>query len=308
MRGGNSKRAERPDRFRNSGRNHLYSVRNDGEHTLHRMAGNEDVYRLPAVAAVYAEGSQLFPPEETILRLLLPELRTARMLDLGVGGGRTTPHFAKSVREYVGADYSESMIRECQRRFTAYPDRLSFVVCDARSLRMFASGSFDFILFSMNGIDSVNHRDRLTVLKEIQRVARPGGWFCFSSHNLNFGARFFEWRQMIRLHPRFARRTAAWFLARFVHNWRVSAATLQRSQHMIITERAHSRWMPTYYIRPGEQLSQLREHFSDVRVFSFASGAEILGREALRDAPDMCLYYLCRVRPLQLRQAFFSSR
>src|ERR1700756_2475583 len=88
--------------------------------------------------------SILFPPEGTILRLLLPELRTARMLDLGVGGGRTTLHFAKCVREYVGVDYSESMIRECRRRFATSPEPFSFVVCDARSLKMFASGSFDF--------------------------------------------------------------------------------------------------------------------------------------------------------------------
>ena len=259
------------------------------------MTRNEDVYRLPEVAAVYAQGSALLPPEETILRLMLPELRTARMLDLGVGGGRTTLHFARCVREYVGADYSESMIRECQKRFATYPDPLSFVVCDARSLQMFASGSFDFILFSLNGIDSVNHSDRLTILKEIRRVGKPGGWFCFSSHNLNFGAQLFELRQIITLNPRFAKRTAKRLVLRFVYNWRVRAATLRRSQYMMINERAHSRRMLTYYIRPEEQLSQLSETFTDVRVFSLASGSEITGHSELRNVQDMCLYYLCRI-------------
>jgi ubiquinone/menaquinone biosynthesis C-methylase UbiE len=259
------------------------------------MTRNEDVYRLPGVAAVYARQSTLFPPEETILHLMLPELRTARMLDLGVGGGRTTLHFARCVREYVGADYSESMIRECERRFATYPDPLSFVVSDARSLQMFAGGSFDFILFSLNGIDSMNHSDRLTILKEIRRVGRPGGWFCFSSHNLNFGAKLFELRQVITLNPKFAKRTAKRLVWRFVYNWRVHAATLRRSQYMMISERAHSRRMLTYYIRPEEQLSQLSENFADVRVFSFASGSEIVGHGELRNVQDMCLYYLCRI-------------
>jgi ubiquinone/menaquinone biosynthesis C-methylase UbiE len=259
------------------------------------MIRNKDVYRLPGVATVYARESALFPPEETILQLMLPELRTARMLDLGVGGGRTTLHFARCVREYVGADYSESMIQECERRFAAYPGPLSFVVCDARSLQMFPGGSFDFILFSLNGIDSVNHSDRLTILKEIRRVGKPGGWFCFSSHNLNFAAQLFDLRQVITLNPRFAKRTAKRLVWRFVYNWRVRAATLGRSQYMMITERAHSRRMLAYYIRPEEQLSQLSEHFAHVRVFSFASGSEIVGHGELRNAQDMCLYYLCRI-------------
>ncbi len=259
------------------------------------MTGNEDVYRLPEVAAVYAQQSTLFPPEKTILNRMLLKLRTARMLDLGVGGGRTTLHFARCVREYVGADYSESMIRECQRRFATCPDPLSFVVCDARSLERFAGGSFDFILFSLNGIDSVNHSDRLTILKEIQRVGKPGGWFCFSSHNLNFAAQLFELRQVISLNPKFAKRTAKRLVWRFVYNWRVRAATLRRAQYMVIRECAHSRRVLTYYIRPEEQLSQLSEHFTDVRVFSFASGCEIVGHSELRKVQDMCLYYLCRI-------------
>ena len=53
------------------------------------MIQNKDAYRLPFVVANYARKSDLQAPEETILRLLLPRLPTARMLDLGVGGG---PH------------------------------------------------------------------------------------------------------------------------------------------------------------------------------------------------------------------------
>jgi ubiquinone/menaquinone biosynthesis C-methylase UbiE len=248
------------------------------------MTRIEDLYRLPEVAAVYARESGLFPPEETILQFLLPELRNARMLDLGVGGGRTTLHFAKHVREYVGADYSPSMIRECEKRFASYSHPLSFVVADARSLTMFESQSFDFILFSLNGIDSVNHADRLKILKEVHRVAKTGAWFCFSSHNLNFVPQLF------------AQRTPRAIALRCLYNWRVRASALKHAPYLTIHEWAHARRVLTYYIRPAAQLSQLGEHFTDVRVFSFETGREIVDQSELQNAQDMCLYYLCRIR------------
>ena len=260
------------------------------------MTRNEQVYRLAGVAAEYARMSVLFPPEATILRAMLPELRTVRMLDLGVGGGRTTLHFAKCVREYVGVDYSENMIRECQMRFATYPDPLSFVVCDARSLQMFAGGSFDFVLFSFNGIDYVNHSDRLNILKEIRRVGKPGSWFCFSSHNLNCCDELFDLRQMVTLNPKFAKRTAKRLILRFVYNWRVRAATLRSSQYMMINDGIHSCQLLTYYIRPKEQLDQLSDNFTDIRVFSSVSGCEIREHGELEYIQDSWLYYLCRIR------------
>jgi ubiquinone/menaquinone biosynthesis C-methylase UbiE len=259
------------------------------------MIRNEDVYRLAGVAEGYARQSDLQPPEEAILRLMLPTLPRAKMLDLGVGGGRTTLHFAKWVREYVGADYSESMITECRRRFSTYPDHISFAVCDARSMEMFASASFDFILFSFNGIDYVSHVDRLKILKEIRRVGKPGGWFCFSSHNLNSCAQLFKLSRMVSLNPRFAVRTAKRLVLRFL-NWRVRTSTVMRAPYMAITDASHDRQLRTYYVRPEEQFAQLSEDFTDVQVFSLATGAEVRGHTELRNVEDSWLYYLCRIR------------
>jgi SAM-dependent methyltransferase len=156
---------------------------------------------------------------------------------------------------------------------------------------MFASGSFDFVLFSFNGIDYVNHSDRLTILKEIRRVLRPGGWFCFSTHNLNFCGQLFDLRQMISLN---LKRTVKRLILRFVYNWRVRGASLGRSPHMTINDGTHSCQLLTYYIRPEAQLSQLAEYFTDIRVFSSVSGSEILGRNELRNVQDAWLYYLCK--------------
>ena len=229
------------------------------------MDRNLDTYSLREVAAGYARESHLQLPEESILRLILPKLPTARMLDLGVGGGRTTLHFAKWIREYVGADYSPSMILECQRRFSGYPNHISFRVCDARSMEIFETNYFDFILFSFNGIDSVTHEDRLKILKEIRRVGKPGGYFCFSSHNLNWCANYFDWRRMLSLNPKVTARAARRLVRRFFFNRGLRADDVRQAPYVLFNDGAH-RNLRHYYIRPLEQLAQLEADFTEVRV------------------------------------------
>ena len=48
----------------------------------------------------------------------------------------------------------------------------------------FDSNSFDLAWFSFNGIDYVATAGRVRILEEVRRILRPGGTFCFSSHNL----------------------------------------------------------------------------------------------------------------------------
>ena len=260
------------------------------------MPRNKDLYDLPAIAADYARQSCLQPPEETILRVMLPSLPKARMLDLGVGGGRTTVHFADKVREYVGADYSESMILECRNRFAGGPPHISFTVCDARSMDQFEAGSFDFILFSHNGIDSVSHEDRLQILREIQRVGKPGGSFCFSTHNLNWCANIFDLRRIITLNPRLAGRMAKRLVLRFIYNSGVRAAQVRNAPFVVLNDGAHHGKLQHHFIKPLEQIAQLREAFTDIRVFPLATGAEIEDQSKLRTVEDPWLYYLCKIK------------
>jgi SAM-dependent methyltransferase len=102
------------------------------------------------------------------------------VLDLGVGGGRTTPYLSNIASDYIGVDYSEEMIRACR---TKYP-RLRFEVADAADLSLFANGLFDAIVFSFNGIDYlVPDESRQQCIRECLRVLKPGGTFVFSCHN-----------------------------------------------------------------------------------------------------------------------------
>ena len=54
--------------------------------------------------------------------------------------------------------------------------------------------------------------------------------------------------------------------------------------------------MRMYYIRPLAQMVQLSEAFTDVRVFSLATGAEITDQSRLSVVEDLWLYYLCKIK------------
>ena len=144
---------------------------------------NQREWEDPSLASWYGTFDHLFAPERTILETLGPRLAEMSMLDIGVGAGRTSLHFAGLVRRYDAIDYSTAMIAECRRRL---PDVGSFHVADARDLSLFADATFDFVLFSFNGIDNLGFDDRDRALREISRVLRGGGVFAFSTHNLEF--------------------------------------------------------------------------------------------------------------------------
>lgn len=142
---------------------------------------NLDTYDSPEVVARYEQQDYLLAPEQRLLERLAPRLNTLRMLDLGVGAGRTTVHFAPRVGSYVGLDYAPQMVAACERRF---PGQWPFVVGDVRDLSQFADASFDLVLFSYNGLDSVPLADREQALAEIRRVCAPGAVYAGSFHNL----------------------------------------------------------------------------------------------------------------------------
>lgn len=140
--------------------------------------GNRQKYESAKVVSLYEARSELQASEAYLFaRYLEPELS---ILDLGVGGGRTTLHLAKSARRYVGADYSSAMVGACRRRFPEH----EFRQCDATDMAMFGDAEFDTVVFSFNGIDVIRtDLDRAGCLAEISRVLTPGGLFIFSSHN-----------------------------------------------------------------------------------------------------------------------------
>jgi SAM-dependent methyltransferase len=103
------------------------------------------------------------------------------VLDIGVGGGRTTGLLQPLARTYVGVDISPEMLALARERFPAADLREG----DAVGLAGIPDRAFDLVVFSYNGLDAVNHADRATALASMVRVTRPGGKVLFSSLNLD---------------------------------------------------------------------------------------------------------------------------
>ena len=119
-------------------------------------------------------------PEEEVLQRISSGAAEQRMLDIEVGSGRTTPHFAPHFFEYVGIDADESSVRACRKRYAKTLDTGHFDVCDVRSMKKFRDGTFDFVLYS-SGLDDFTESDREVALAEIRRVAKNGARFLVAS-------------------------------------------------------------------------------------------------------------------------------
>ncbi len=257
---------------------------------------NQKTYTDRDVVYYYAQLSRLQPAEQTILELLRGQGSTMAMLDIGVGAGRTTPHFSPVVNRYVGIDYSAEMIAACHQRFGRSPASTSFEVCDARDMSRFDDNSFDFILFSFNGIDYISHGDRLAVLQEVRRVGKSGGYFFFSSHNLQGIEQAFAWKKQLSLNPVSTYTNLVMLaLLRFL-NRPLSLSQLNAADYAVVKDESHNFRLSTYYIRPQAQIRQLQQGFEHIRVYSWQDGQEITSRAALQGNTEMWLYYLCTIQ------------
>jgi ubiquinone/menaquinone biosynthesis C-methylase UbiE len=120
-------------------------------------------------------------PHETAvecLRLLLPNLSGAAVLDVACGQGLATRAIAADgAHSVVGTDLSESMIDIARgHEFTSEATPISYVVDDAQTLSTFEDASFDGVTCQL-GLMDIPNLD--AALASIHRVLRPGGWFVF---------------------------------------------------------------------------------------------------------------------------------
>jgi ubiquinone/menaquinone biosynthesis C-methylase UbiE len=240
-------------------------------------ARNRRFYEQPETVEEYAYTSQLFPEEELVFERCADHIRGRRVLDIGCGGGRTTPALLERTTQYTGLDYSSQMVERCRQK---WPET-DFRHGDASDLSLFGDGEFAFVLFSFNGIDSMSHEKRLRTLREVYRVLEPGGIFAFSTHNRDD-------RNIVTSID--LRNRSIRYNLRNLRSY-LSARKLQErtSTYAILSDPLAGFGYLTYYIRKQDQVRQLEEAgFGDVVVID--QGARIAQPETEDRVSQWCHY------------------
>ncbi len=229
------------------------------------------------------------------------ELRNAKVLDIGIGFGRTTQYFANLCKEYVGTDYQQAPIDFCKQNFK-YLQNVTFYCCDARDMSIFGDNYFDIVLFSSNGIDYVSHTDRILVLEEMKRVCKQNGIIYFTSHNLQgfndflgakreFSVKFLtDPCKFIRLLKN------RLFLTRLKRKNPSINSIINNSstQEYAIICYAQNFKLTLHFISPDKQIEQLKKMgLKDIRIISI-DGVEVKQTDELKSLKDFVICYLCR--------------
>jgi len=223
-------------------------------------------------------------------------LAGAHILDLAIGGGRTTSFLASVAETYVGIDISPEMVALARRRFPGVDLRVG----DVRDLSGFADGGWDVVDLSFNSIDALPRADRLATLREIHRILAPGGHFVVSMLNLRDGPaespgledlkpslRPSTWR-----HPRMAGLQTARALMAFWYHRGSVAHTEQGDDWAMRPLRAHEFRFVVHFSRFGAAVRMLREAGFTIEG-SWSSAGEPLDLASERVDVDY-MHFHCR--------------
>lgn len=241
----------------------------------------------------YTLSNNLTKPEQVVLDLLKTKPRLKALLDIGVGGGRTTKYFAEVTKKYIGIDYSENMIKSCRETFQNIPNS-SFAVLDARNLIIYPNDYFDFVLFSHGGLDAVENDDRIRILEEIRRVSKDRGYFFFSTANLDSMSQFCQMRGL-KNPELFAKEIIRIMLIRLLNPemWKYIKGKRRDLEHTMFIVGHHGWNLKTYCITPQAQIKQLKEiGFGNIRIYD-SHGKEIADK---CNITDFELHFLCETQ------------
>ena len=163
------------------------------------------------------------------------------VLDIGCGTGRATRVLDSMGFDVVGLDLSEALLSETSSRF----GDINFCMGDVCSLP-FGAESFDYALFTWMGIDHIApESQRIEALREVERVLKPNGIFVFRTHNL--------WSTYV------IRSLDAAGVRKYLQFWYHNLRNGRVGSHYKIDNSIAGEMQPMYYIRPRDQLTQLRD-------------------------------------------------
>ncbi|HKV53830.1 MAG TPA: class I SAM-dependent methyltransferase [Candidatus Binataceae bacterium] len=248
---------------------------------------NHRAYASDGARAAYANPARwrLFPAEEVVLNKLRPEIENREILDIGIGGGRTTDALLSISHRYCGIDYSETLVEAARQRFNLN----TLYTCDVRDMRRFANDRFDFAMFSFNGIDNLSHDGRIRGLREIHRVLKSRAILLFSTHNRDWRhLRKFPW-QMPGWWRSPAIRLSIKTLARLPRHIRMRRLETSEKDYEIVNDGGFGYRILNYYISIDSQIEQL-ESLGFTGVEAYGMNGEVVTADT--EAPF--IHYVAR--------------
>ena len=262
---------------------------------------NRKTMTTASVVTHYARPWDLSKAEQATFERVAAQAKDQPILDIGVGGGRTVAALRRISHDYLGIDYSQGMVDACRQRF---PDA-RFELADARALSDVADASIFLAVFSCNGIGMVSHADRLLILREVQRVLRPGGFFVFSTHNRNSpecrrGFLFppFDWSfNPLRLAVRSLRFTGETVL-RMRNRRRHHPHEVHADDYSVINDVCHHYSTLLYYLTLAKQRQQL----VDAGFEADAEAYDLSGQRIVDDTSDDSIALIARKPSVPLPQ------
>jgi SAM-dependent methyltransferase len=247
---------------------------------------NSRFWKLPSTVNCYSSRDTLFAAETVLLEKLRPEIANKKLLDIGVGGGRTTRFLLAISRDYTAIDYSAPLVEAVRLKFNID----SVYCCDAREMRRWCDGTFDFALFSYNGLDYVSHTDRLTILREVWRVLQPGGIFVFSTHNRDFiNAGLLPWRRTDLKLTRSFLLECAGAMVLLPRHVRMKRHEIHVNEYAILNDSAGDYSLLTYYISIDAQVRQAAQiGFDSIEAYNMN------GQPVSADQSSPWIYFIVR--------------
>ena len=253
------------------------------------MDPNLAAYEDEQVVSNYRHQHYLTRGESHILLSQESIFRNCRLLDIGVGAGRTTQYLLPLVAEYHGIDYSNAMVEACRARFAGQAKAI-FSHEDARNLDHFEANYFDVVIFSFNGIDTVDLAGRTAVLKAVYRVLKPDGQFIFSFHNIGYLDQLY--------HYQWAKNPFHWYgnlkRWRLVRKLNGSREQYHKLKYCFIKDGGEQFRIMICYSLPSWQINQLRSYgFSFLEAIDSQSG-KLINPGKIDQHRGAWIYLRCR--------------
>ncbi len=248
---------------------------------------NAQIFFKAKLATWYA-GEPLVAAEAIILIRHREAFAGKRVLDVGVGSGRTTRYLLPFAASYLGIDVSPPMIALYRRDWPA----AELAELDMRDLAKLHPRQFDFILASSGVFDVLTHEARLKAIGDCVALLAPQGFLVFSGHNrrykraglppkLEFSGSKIRWPL-----------TAARFVRDNINHFKMKQFEQHEGDYALLNDIVHGFQGVFYYTDRATQTHQIES--AGLSLVEVVGDNGRLMKEGEDDREDGLLFYVCQ--------------